>query len=348
MFPNKSAEETELDQEETALRAEAESIDPARPEDAGVPDVPSEAEERAAASGEATPEKRQRPGSDKQPDAAGAAKPDASKGNQQPKDGSQKPAAKDKQTQQQDQQKPADKVDESKLTPFQKERRRLDDTWKRVESRKSELDQREQALAARERALAEQQQKATATPKKSEGITAADYEAIAKDYEAEGKLKLADQARAKAADLRKEESSAPAADAGPRKRFSDEEVATMTQQWQGNLVKAAEENPDLNQEGTPLRTRVVELLKTVPLLHMSGDGILYAVEYAKSELQAKRVPELEAKVADLEKEVQRLTGLTSLPSGGATPPATAQKFEELSLDDQEQALREEAAGQVAG
>lgn len=343
---NQSAEEIELQREEEALRTEAEKVDPKRAEDAMIPDVPSEAEARAAARGEKTPEKTKRPGGDKQPDATGAAKPDASKTTDQTAEGTQKTEA----------QKTADKTaakpgdtppDESKMTPFQRERFRLDKGWKELRTERETIAREREQIAQQRRLAEQQQQQRQAETKRPAGPTAADYEEIAKEYEADGRLPLAKQARARAEELRKQETG-NGAQPGRQERFTAEEVQTMTQQWQANLEKAGQENPDLQKEGSPLRVRVAELLKNSPLLHQSGDGILYAVAYAKNELKGKRADELETKVGELEKEIQRLTGLTSLHSGGAAPGSAAKKFEELTLDEQEATLREEAAVTAGG
>jgi hypothetical protein len=326
-----SAENTELDQEEAALRAEAEQISPVTAEDATIPEEKSEAEERAAANGEKAPEKTKRTGSAKQPDATGAVQPDASKTTQKTAEDAKKPEA---------QAKAGDKTAE---TPYSKERARLDTSWKELRTEREKIARERDQLAQTQRQLAEQQQQRQTIAKKPEGPTAAEYDEIAKDFETEGKLGLARTAREKAAELRKQETAAGAQAGQRHERFTAEEVQTMQQQWQANLEKAGKENPELTQESSPLRARVAELLKTHQVLHQSGDGIVYAVALAKTELKAKRADELESKVGELEKEVQRLTGLTSLPSGGAAPGTAAAKFDELSLDDQEAALREEAA-----
>lgn len=338
MDTKKSAEEIELEQEETALRSEAEAVSPRRAEDDGIPEVPSEAEERAAARGEKSPTKNQRPGGDKKPDAAGTDKPAESKATK-PEDKAQKPEKTPK---------PGEAVatDEKAQSKFQQERARLDRTWKQMEADRQQIAREREQLAAERRALTERPARSTPTEKlKIDGGTAEDWDLVAKDFEADGDLKNAERARANAAKLREQEKAAGTtaeSGANKRERFSAAEVAEMQKQWQANLEKAGAENPDLAKEGTPLRARVTELLRTTPLLHQSGDGILLAVAQARAELKANRADELEAKVAELEKEVERLTGLTSLPSGGAAPAASAKKFDELTLDEQEAALREEA------
>lgn len=332
-----SAKEPDLDQEEAALRAEAEAISPARPEDTTIPDEKSEAEERASAREKQTSKKNARPDSAKSSAATDAAKSaTTSKGTEPAK---QTPAEPKQPT-------PThpETIDESKLTPFQKERRRLDQTWKQVQAEKDAIRQEREQIAQQRRQWEQQQRQTPAAPK-ADGPTAADYEAIAADYEAEGKIALAQKAKAKAAELHKQEAATqqPAQTAGPRERYTPEEQKQMASEWSANLEKAGKENPDLTQEGTPLRTRVSELLRTHPELHTSGAGITLAVEIAKAELKAKQADEWQAKVTELEAKVKELTELTALPSGHATPASKTAKFDDLSLDEQEAALRNEAS-----
>ncbi len=339
MITNQSAEEIELAAEESTLRGEAVQIDPPRAEDATHhDDAHLSAEQRAAAAKAEALKKTSRPAGDKKAGVA-ATKPAAeSSAATQPKALKPgEPAAKPE----------AGRNDATTApTPFQKERRRLDDTWKHVEKTKTELTQREQQLADRERRLATaEQQRPAATTKRTDGITPELYDSLAADYTAEGKTALATQARAKAAELRAEARTAGGEQqpGGPRERFTAAEVETMTKEWQENLTRLGTENPELQQDGTPLRTSVAEILKSNPALHTSGAGIVLAVEHAKAKLKATQVDELTAKLTALEQENEELKQLTSLPTGGGSPGATARKFEDMNSDDQEAALREDAS-----
>lgn len=334
-----SATPEALDQEEAQLRAEAEAISPARPEDSAIPEVPSEAEERASAHAKPDAKTKARPDSAKSSaatDAAQSAKTSKATAPATPKPADPKTA----------QQTPTTDttVDESKMTPFQKERHRLNQTWKQVQADKAAIQKDRETLETERRAWQEQQQKAQSQkPAKADGPTAEDYDAVAADLEAEGKINAAKRAKAKAAELREQSTTTRTqASNGPRERFTPEEQKTMATEWQTNLEKAGQENPDLTQEGTPLRARVSELLRTTPEFHSSGRGILMAVEFAKTELKAKQAEVMQAKVTELEAKLKELTELTALPSGHATPAARAQRFDEMTLDQQEAALREDA------
>lgn len=346
MTGKKSAEEMELDREEQQLRNEAEAIDPVRPEDAELNDDANPADARAAARESHPSPKGERPGSDKSPDVTGTDKPEASKEAKKtdPKPGEEKPAKGDTKPEQQ-----------AAQTPFQKERARLNDSWKKLEADKEALRAEREALAAERRAASgnQQQQRTPSAPAAKPLIDGADadtWEAVANDFKAEGKVALAAKAMANAENLRKQEAASATqsqAQQAPAAQQSPEEQAAIRTEWTNHLQKLAEQNPELKQAGTPLRTRVAELIKQVPLLSLRGDGIVYAVEYAKAELRAgqldAQVKSLTEKLTALEQEKKRLESLTALPSGTTSPQNRGtRKFEDLSLDEQESELRGEA------
>jgi len=338
----------ELDAEEATLRNEAMTIDPVRPEDAQIKDDTTKATEdkRAASRDDAKSKTTQRPGGDKKPDAAGTDKPGnsstaAAKG-AKPGDA---PAATTTE-------KPGDKPGEKQETPYAKERARLDRTWKEIQAEKDALKKEKEELAAeRQRtATASQQrtQQQAAEPPKIKGGTRADWEAVAADFKAQGNLTAYEKAKANADQLAEQEKAQaaqqPAKVGTPAERFTEAERAEMLTKWNAHAERLAAENPDLKVETSPLRTRTAALLQEQPALHLSGDGIAIAVRLAKAEMAAEQGTALNARIAELEKENERLTGLTSLDSGGAAARTTAKKFDELSLADQEAELRRDAAG----
>lgn len=334
--PNHSAEEMELDREEAALRNEAASIDPVRPEDSQIHDDANPADARAAAREAQPSAKTERTGSDKSPDATAANNPpdtsqDPNKQQQKPSDQKQEPAA----------------TKTPEPSPFQKERARLSESWKKLEAEKEALRKEREQIAA-ERKTATERQSTTQQPAAKpaiDGLDAEGWAMLEADFQAEGNLKLAKAAAANVAKLREQEKAQAAAQqpAQARERLTPEEQEALRTEWQQHLQKLAEENPDLKQEGTPLRSRVAELLKTIPLFHMRGDGIVHAVAMAKLEAKAAQVETMQKRITELETEKKRLESLTALPSGVAAPAANARKFEDMSLDEQERELREQAA-----
>jgi hypothetical protein len=340
-----------LDAEEQKLRDEAAATDPVRPEDAEIEDDAHKVKRDQATRTADETAKKTTPGDDKKPDdnASKDKKPD-------PKADAPK-AAEDA------------KEDESKLSPYERDRRRLNRNRQEFEQEKAN----ERKKLADERAALEEERKkiraAASAPKekpKHNGYTAEEYDEVAKGFEAEGKLKEAEYAKARAKELREQEAK-QGGDAQPADgafitlptgaRITAAEKQRFESEWNANLAKIAEQNADLTKEGAPLRNEVAALLKRDeqgnllhPILHSHPSGIHYAVEVAKLKLAAAEVPTLKERIAQLETENKRLTDLTSLPpsGGGGEGRREKPKPEEMTdIEQAETALREEAMAEDA-
>ncbi|MEW6303508.1 MAG: hypothetical protein AB1705_08565 [Verrucomicrobiota bacterium] len=216
---------------------------------------------------------------------------------------------------------------------YEKERQRQQSTWEKINERKTELDRREQELAEREKRAAGEQ------------FTAEDYEQYARKCEAEGKLDLAELARAEAKRVR-EAAAGQAGDGqggGARGRTEAEEaelVRKQTEYW--NQAKA--EMPDLVVKDSELNKGVRELIKKNPHVLEYPDGPYMVAQFVKRGIEAARVPglqksvdDLTAKVTALEARNKELEKLTSVAPGGS-PPNIAQgekSFDELTPAEQE-------------
>lgn len=356
MDPTKSNDSLEnLDAEEKALRDEAMQIDPVRPEDASIEDDTTG--EQAAPSAEETAKQTSEAAKKAAADKAAADKAAADKASKDSADKSAADkAAADKAA--------ADKAAEEKnLTPYEKERRRLNSSWKKLEEEKAAVRKERETFEAERKKFEEERAKGAATAAKPKaekprhnGFTAEDYETAAKDFRAEGKIDAAELAEKRAKELRDKEAE-QAKEAGGATasgefvrlstgaRITPDEQKKMEAEWQTNLRKLADENPDLTKDGTPLRNEVAALLKpgAHPILHSHASGIFYAVEVAKLKLAAAEVPMLKQRLTELEAENKRLTELTSLDASGAgANHRDKPKIEDLPIEDAEKALRDEA------
>lgn len=331
-----NAQLDDLDMEEQALRDEALKASPPRPDDATIEDdstagtrEPDQQERRPEKpANTTTPDPKTKPATPK------ATKPEAKPATEPAKD----PTTTDDEPE-----------DDAKLTPYKREQARQARAWQKIEARKAEIQAKEEALARRQAEI-EAATKATKTPAPTtptapaDKITVEDYEAVAADYEREGNHPLAEKARAKAMALRAE---AKAAEAATKTATPAIDVEAEKAKWQRNLVELGKEHPELQQEDSPLRQRVSALLKQHLYFHQSGEGIRYAVEAARLQLQAEQADTLQARVTELEAEIQRLTELTAIPPGTAPARTEAKPFDQMNLEEQEAYLRREAQGQAA-
>lgn len=353
-----------LDAEEAALRQEAMTIDPVRPEDATIKDDTTEGDQAAPPADDTakqTSDAANKAAADKKAADEKAAKEKASKESADKKPADEKAAADKKAA---DEKAAADKKaaeEEKNLTPYQKERRRLDTSWKKLDEEKAATRKEREELAAERKKLEEERTTAAAAAAKPKekpthnGFTADDYEAAAADFRKDGKTEEAAIAEKRAKELRDKEAEQAKTAGGAAAsgefitlptgaRITADEKKKMEGEWQANLKKLGDENPDLTKDGTPLRAEVSALLKSHPILHSHGSGIHYAVEVAKLKLAAAEVPTLKTRITELETENKRLTELTSLnPSGGGGEGRRDKpKTEDMPIDQAETALREEA------
>ena len=247
-------------------------------------------------------------------------------------------------------------------SPYEKARARQARAWQTINAKKAEMDLREQALAARETALAS---RPAAPPAAAPGAAgqftpeqlvkaAGRFEHDAQQLEAQGRFDEADKKRDVA---RIAKDTARTAQAGGPGLGAQPAAAgvTLDQSW----ARLKTDMPELTQAGTPANQEVLAMLKAEPSLLADELGpyrVMVKVgrkmvgqleqKAAQAEAQAARVPGLEAQIATLTKDNERLMKATSLPGGdvspgggGAAPPA----FEKLSTDKMAEQLEAEMA-----
>ncbi len=362
--------QSELDREEAALRDEAMKIDPPTAADRQIPEEPIEPDEDATSSAStAADEVAKKNAADlkaakDKASKESAAKAEADKKAAADKAATDKKAAEDKAKLEADEDAKK-KAEQANLSPYQKERTRLNESWKKLEADKEktraeaeQLRKDREALEADRKKLADDRQRSATKrekPKDATGYTADELEAAAADFEKDGKLELRDIAAAKAKALRKLEAEQNAGGGGGDTGAdsypvpSEAQQQRMLREWNGHLVKLSEENPDMKVMDSPLRTEVTALLKQFPIFHTRSEGIHYAVEVAKlrlSEKEAKaKATELSTRITELETENKRLTELTALhPAGGGSGShSSPKKFENMTDAEQEEYLKREAA-----
>ena len=158
------------------------------------------------------------------------------------------------------------------------------------------------------------------------------YEDAAKKFEEAGKFDLAELARDKAAELRK---NPPAA-----KPAAVDTQEPLRKEW---ALKAGVDFPEVARKNSPLQVRVAQLLHEEPDLKQHPKGIYMASRLADLEMRAAGVPGKDAELVTLRARVKELEGLTA-PGGStsAVAPAGSQSFEQLSDTEQFDQLNREA------
>lgn len=235
-----------------------------------------------------------------------------------------------------------------KQRELSEERKRLDESWKKLEREKAET--RAQALEqtrfreARER---DRQSQAPARPVRlAHKYPVAELEAMARDLDRRGETALADKAWEEV-----EEAQAFAARGGrpgqaetTRAPAPESPPATMgpaefQERWKAHLEVVTAENPALRQKDSPLYQGTAQVLQEFGFLSRMPDGIRHAVEVTKLRLAAKAVPELERKLAEVQKENGELRQATSLSGGNGEPAGKAKTFADMNDAEQEAYVR---------
>lgn len=240
------------------------------------------------------------------------------------------------------------KADKAKAEEIRKDR-----SWENINKTKDELAQRKRELDQQAQQMRNPQQQRQA-PQRREFSSAQFYDAredfrntakaAFKRYQETGDERALDE-------FNKNDQWADAAEKSAIQFYDLEQREAQQAQlhqhqsiWVQNMEKSIKAKPELGKPDAPISKEIQEILKSHgQVLQMLPDGFDRAVELAQLRLDAKDAPSLREKVGTLQKEVERLTGLTSLSRGGPTGgPAGKKAFDNLSLEDMGAQLRQMA------
>lgn len=214
--------------------------------------------------------------------------------------------------------------DESKYSKARKEQERQDRSWKKLEEEKAAL-RAEQAKLEEERKQTQEVKAKATVYRDAHGYSADDYEAFAKSSE---DADLAERAKAKAAQLRKEE--------GETKVNASREE--FQKGWQENLNQVLDADPDLKDMSSEAGKALATVLKERPCFSMTPDGIKHAAEFAKLQRQSGLVSGLQKENQDLKTEIERLNKLTGITGSGPSKKPVTKSFNEMTTAEREAEL----------
>lgn len=219
----------------------------------------------------------------------------------------------------------------SKYIKARKEAERRDRSWKTLEAEKTAFREQQASLQRERQALTKAQQEA-AKPKVDGKWSPEELEAAAKEFAAEGKPEIAEKARTEAKRLRDQAAI----------QAKQEQDQKFQMEWSENLAAMKKEHPEMENSESPLGQEIRNLLH-YPQFSMYSGGIKDAVMIAKWKLAAASVPDLQKKIADQIKEIDRLTQKTSLHGSLPASPPVSRKFHELSATEMEEEIRRNLA-----
>lgn len=247
----------------------------------------------------------------------------AEKSNNQQSTSKEDPSAKD--------QTPSPK-EEPKLSRYEKARQREQKGWEALNAEKAAIK------AEREKFELERKEFEGKAKAAQEQFTPEQYDKAAEQFEASGKFDLAELAKKKAEELRK----------NPPAKVADEAKAKTEASRKEWTLKAGVDFPELTKEKSPLNGRVREMLEEEPDLKAHPKGIYLAARLASLEAAAAGVPGMETELGKLRAKVKELEILTAPGGGGgsAIQVQGARSFEQMNDTEQLAELEKLAHEQV--
>jgi hypothetical protein len=233
------------------------------------------------------------------------------------------------------------KPGEEPKSRYQKAQERQQNTWQELNAQKEAFKTEQAALKQQREAFEQERQQYQSEREKAEQqFTPEQYDKAAEKFEAEGKVDLADLARAKADELRK---NPPA----QRQQKAAQASEAQRREW---TLKTGVDFPEIAKQNSPLQVRVAQLFKEEPDLKAHPKGIYLAARIASLETEAASVSNLRAEKAAQEKELGQLRAkvkeyeaLTAPGGPGSASQLPGEKtFEQMSESEQFQALAQQA------
>jgi len=226
---------------------------------------------------------------------------------------------------------PEEVADEKKQSKYAKNQARLNKTWADVNSDKEQLKEATAQLQkqAEELEIQRQQLAAQSGYRDDKGFTAEDYEDAAVRLDNEGDTGLAQDARAKAKELKAESEQAKI----------NSFKAERDQAWEVKRQELMKNNPELRDNSKPITQKAMSLLQQFPSLTSGPDGLELSVQMAKLALESDNSKESAAKFDELQKKYNKLEKKTSVQGGFTAEKLDgARSFEEMDMESQEKYL----------
>ena len=228
-------------------------------------------------------------------------------------------------------------------TPGQQKRResRYEQTKRKIET----LRQREAQIAAREQAIAQAEAKRNEKPKRP--CTLAELKEFRQGWENEGKWDNVEAADKKIAEWEAEDK---AEEESSRKLVELPVFGTAEHkaQWEQAEAELAQADPEFMRQGTRLDTELRNVMKVDGNVYREHPrGIIAAYHRAKMNLLEADYKVAQERIQELETELQRQTGLTSIGGGapgrvGSRAVNSLSDFKKLSTQEMRAHLRKGA------
>jgi hypothetical protein len=202
-------------------------------------------------------------------------------------------------------------------TKEEKEQKRYDRSWKKLQEEKEEVARQKAELAkemakqAKTRDLKDEQD--------DDGYSVKDYEYAKKKFDEDGNDELSREAESKAKALY---------------------YQAFQKAWKVNMDEMIDQYPDLSDSRKPFTITCDKVLKTLPFLQTIPDGCKYAVRIALGDTSSGMVSELQAENKKLKQEVDKLSKATRLSGSLPSRLPQGKTFNDLPPKERLEHLRE--------
>jgi hypothetical protein len=225
------------------------------------------------------------------------------------------------------------------------QKQKRESQFQRVKRQKAEYQKRESEFQAQQAALARERAEFEESKKPKDECTLADLKKFRPIWEEEGRFDVVERADKEIARLEKLEADKVAASKQTIElpRYGTKEHRAR---WEANELAIRKENPDFMKADTRLDSMVRRIMQSPygETARDHPDGIWAVYSEAQKELLKEDNQSLGGKVQQLETEIKRLTGLSSIGGGAPGRVGTARveslaDFSKLSSADMLKHLR---------
>lgn len=218
---------------------------------------------------------------------------------------------------------------DSRYEKLRKAEQRQNKAWQKIEGEKADVRKLKEELDAERKALeGDRLQVAESLANTGKAHSPEALEKVAERFRDEGDPELAAEAEKMAKEARESQGNAS----------KTVEVERFKETWRTSIEKETESNPDLKNSDSALYKTVAKLLREKPVLATYETGFTDAVEVAKSFLKGDQLSTLETENKRLKNELSTLKNRTQLKPGDAPRRPKERSFEDLSLEEQKQAV----------
>jgi hypothetical protein len=222
--------------------------------------------------------------------------------------------------------------DESEYRKAQRDLERRQKTWRETEEEKREARELRAQVEAERKALEVEkarQQMANMPRAQKDGFTAPDYAKAAEDFAKEGDYENAFRAFQTERELIAYEQEWYAQNSQKQQQM------VLDADFRASLEEGIKGEPDWNNNGSPIRAAVDQILAEYPGVYYLPGGGKAAVRIGRMALDQQELVKAKAEIEELKAQLGDRERKSQPLRSGPTTPGEARRFEDMSPEEQE-------------